>query len=60
MLDAQQDRQFGGFGFESFLGPTFSFGGDIDDILFNNDQGTYQAVLDQLPFQNTLLLEGFR
>jgi hypothetical protein len=60
MLDAQQDRQFGGFGFESFLGPTFSFSGDIDDIMFDNDQGRYQALIDQLPFQNTFALEGFR
>ena len=60
MLDAEQDREFGGTGYESFLGPTASFTGDIDDIMFNNDQGTYQALLDQLPFQNTFVIEGIR
>jgi hypothetical protein len=60
LLDAQQDRQFGGLGIESFLGPTAASVFNLDDILFDSDQGRYQALLDQLPLQNTFTIQGLR
>lgn len=60
LLDAQQDVEFGGLGIESFLGPAAASLGDLDDILLDSDQGRYQALLDQLPLQNTFVIDGLR
>ena len=59
ILDAQSDREYGGIGIESFLGPA---SGNIllqpgnvrlDDLLFNADRGTENVIKDNIPLQST-------
>jgi hypothetical protein len=56
VLDAQQDRQFGGLGIESFLGPLAGSLRDVDDLVLGPDR--WDAIVDQLPAQNTVLVNA--
>ena len=52
VIDAQNDRKMGGIGVESFFNPQYDTIKRIDDLLFNNDAGRWEAIIRQMPGQN--------
>ena len=58
LIEARQDRQFGGIGYESFAGPTVEAVSEIDDLFFDNDKGQWKAFTRQLPGGNVLRVWG--
>lgn len=53
VLDAQQDRQWGGIGIESALGPTADSATELLGDLFTGELGA-ESLLEQLPGQNVI------
>jgi hypothetical protein len=54
LIDVQNDRQFGGVGYESFAGPSFEALSEIPDLFFDNNEGKWRAFTRQLPGGNVL------
>jgi hypothetical protein len=49
LIDAKEDRQFGGFGYESFVGPTADGITDLGGLFSDDDEAQWNAATRNLP-----------
>lgn len=49
LIDAKQDVQFGGIGYESLAGPTVDGIGDLTGLFSDDDEAQWNAFVRNLP-----------